>query len=167
MFPIIAAVVGVVAVGAYLLNEEESKNTSAKNNYKKAVSDAEEKVTSHYAEAQSKERLDQLVKVREAKVKIADEISVNLKEVEQNFEQINAKLKETQKRLKRLEEENQVSHSAQAKRDIQKRINLVRSTSKELLSIKETLDTRMEVLREELVEVKAEVTQIQNEIDRV
>lgn len=165
MFPILAAVVGVVAVGAYMLDDASSSNKSAKKKYKKTVANSKNRVEHHYADAHKKDALDKLFKIKKAKIQIADEFYSSWKNEQKNFFEINQEIKASKILLSNFFNEKKLTEVREEKRAIQERINLLQLSRKELFKIKESIKANEQLLKLALGNANAQTRKMQNEID--
>jgi len=167
MLPFIALGVGVVAVGSYLLSDAESENSSARDDYYDTVSHSQQKIEESYQEAKKRDDLDKLYKLKKAKVKVANTIYKKLKVEQNNYTQINYELRDLKIELNSLFNKKRASSTREEKRAIQKRINIVIESRKELFAIKDTIYNSVIELKERIREANKEVKMIQNQIHQI
>lgn len=165
MLPFIAIGLGIVAVGAYLLDDASSSNTRAKNEYEDTLSNAQDKVYKHYADSQRKDKLDKLFKVKKAKRKIADDFYSSWKNEQKSFRQINQEIKASKELLSNFFTQKKMTENREEKRAIQQNINLVLITRKELFHVKDTIFSNMQHLKSALDQANTETRKIQDEIN--
>lgn len=165
MFRVLA--VGVIAVGVYLLDDAASNNTRAKRKYKKTVKNSQKRVGNHYANAQRKDTLDKLFKIKKAKIKIADEFYISWKNEQKNFNQINKEIKASKVQLNNFFNEKKLTESREEKRAIQEHISLLQLSRKELFKIKDMIQANKRELKLKLDQANAQTRKIQDEINLV
>ena len=166
MLRVIAGVV-VGAVGAYLLSEAESSNSRARDDYDDSVKRAKRKTQKAYQNAQRRDSLDKLFKVKRAKQEIADSIYHQLKSSQSDFREINSQLKESKETLSALFVQKKSLSTREEKRAIQQNINLIIEARRELFEIKDGLKSDIAEFKSRLREANQETRNIQVEIDRV
>jgi len=166
MLRIISAGV-MTAVGLYLLNEAKSDNCRARDDYDDTVHRSKKKVKKSYKKAKKRDNLDKLNKLKKAKVKVADTIYKNLKSEQDNYTQINYKLKDLKLELNSLFGTKRASSTREEKQTIQKSINIVIESRKELFAIKDTVYHSVLELKERVREANREVKMIQNQINYI
>jgi len=166
MLPWIAGAIAV-SVGAYLLDDAGSKNSSAKKRYKKERRRSKARVNAHYENAQKKDTLDKLFKVKRAKQEIANAIYYQLKNHYHNFEKVNSQLKESKDILSNLFLKKKSVITQKEKKEIQNNINIITNARKEIFGIKDELKSDIVELKVMLEEANQETKRIQDEINRV
>ncbi len=155
------------AVGGYLIHEAKSKNTRARNEYEDSVDKAKKETKKAYYNAQKKDMLDKLFKIKRAKQKIADSIYNQLKSSQKNLKNINIQLKESKDTLSALFIEKKLVSTRDEKRTIQQNINVIIEARRELFDIKYELKSYIIELRHKLNKANKDTRDIQVEIDRV
>lgn len=167
MLPVIAGVVGVFAVGAYLYNEASSSNESARRDYDDACDNAQNKLKRTMKQAQKKDALDKLVKAKKAKRKIAGTFSKELEKVKHDFKELNNTIKESKDKLSEFFTQKRLTDVQSEKQALQEEINLLQDTRKELFATKDLLEKNLKALKKSLSLVNNEITMIQKEIDKL
>jgi len=167
MLPFIALGVGIVAVGSYLLSNAKSENSSARDDYDDTVSHSKKKVKKSYKKAKKRDNLDKLHKLKKAKVKVADTLYKKLKSEEDNYTQINYQLRDLKIELDSLFDKKRAGSTREEKQTIQKHINIVIESRKELFAIKDTIYNSVLELKERVREANREVKMIQNQINYI
>jgi len=166
MLPWIVGAV-VVGVGAYLLDDAESSNSSAKQRHKKAHKDAKKRVNHHYENAQKKDTLDKLFKMKRAKQSVADSIYNELKSHQENLATINYQIKESKEMLSTLFTQKHSASTNEEKREIQNHINLVIDSRGELFNIKDGLQLDVSEFKVKVNEANHDTRAIQDEINKI
>jgi len=166
MLPWIVGAV-VVGVGAYLLDNAESNNKRAINEYNDTYDKVKKDTKKAYENAQKKDMLDKLFKIKKVKRQIADNIYKELKNFQNNFKQINIQLKESKETLTSLFTKKKLTTTKKQKMDIQKNINIIINSRKEIFKIKDELKSDIDKLKLNLKKANYEVKNIQEEINRV
>ena len=166
MLPWIAGAI-VVGVGAYLLDDEESNNKSAKKRHKKARKQARRRVNNHYENAQKKDALDKLFKVKETKQKVAYAIHTELESYRENLLKISAELKKAQEVLSLLFEKKHSAWRKKKKIGIQLDIDIILKAREELFTLRNGLKNDISKLTIQLKEANSETRAIQDEINRI
>jgi len=155
------------AIGGYLIHDAKSKNTHARNEYEDSVDKAQKKTKRAYHNAQKKDMLDKLFKVKRAKQKIADSIYSQLKSSQKNFKDINTQLKESKDTLSTLFMQKKLVSTRDEKKTIQENINAIIEARRELFNIRDELKVDIVELRDRLNKSNKYTRDIQVEIDRV
>jgi len=166
MLPFIVGAV-VVGVGTYLLNSAESENKRARDEYDDTYDRVKRDIQKRYKDAQKKDMLDKLFKIKRAKQKIASSIYSELKNSQSSFKQISMQLKESKDTLSALFEQKKLVSTKEQKIDIQKNINIVIDSRKELFKIQDELKSDIEKLKIRLNSANQDVRDIQKEINIV
>ena len=166
MLPWIAGAI-VVSVGAYLLNDAESDNRSARRDYEDEYDNSSSRVNSSSEHARKKDTLDKLFKMKRAKQEIADAIYHELKSHRENFAKVNGELQEFKEMLSALFSEKKSLSSQQEKRAVQNNINIILDSRKEIFRIKDGLKSDMAELRVRLKEANRETKSMQEQINQV
>lgn len=167
MLPVIAGVIGMVAVGTYLYNEASSSNASARREYDDACDDAREWVEHTAKHARKKDALDKLFKVKKAKRKVADSIYEELLKVNKDFKILNSTIKASKERLSELFTHKKSTNEQMEKRAFQEEINLLQLTRKELFATKDLLQENRKRLKASLSLANDETKMVQHEINKV
>ncbi len=155
------------AVGGYLIHDAKSKNTRARNEYEDSVDKAQKKTKRAYHNAQKKDMLDKLFKVKRAKQKIADSIYSQLKSSQKNFKDINIQLKESKNTLSTLFIQKKLVSTRDEKKTIQENINVIIEARVELFNTRDKLKSYIIELRHRLNKANKDTRDIQVEINRV
>ncbi len=166
MLPFIVGAV-VVGVGTYLLNSAESENKRARDEYDDTYDRVKRDTQKRYRDAQKKDMLDKLFKVKRVKQKIASSIYSELKNSQSSFKQINMRLKESKETLSALFKQKKLATTKEEKIDIQKNINIVIDSRKELFKIQDELKSDIKKLKGRLNSANQDVRDIQKEINMV
>jgi len=166
MLPIILGAI-VVSVGTYLLNDAESSNSSARRRYDDEYDNSVDSINSSYENAQRKDALDKLFKMKRAKQKIADSIYRELKSDRESLGKINLQLKESKEMLSALFDKKKATSIQQEKRDIQANINIVMDTRRELFKVKDGLALGISGLKSGLEGANMQTKEIQDEINKI
>jgi len=166
MLPWIAGAI-VVGVGAYLLDSAESENSSARKEYKRERKRSVASVESSFEEAERKDNLDKLFKIKRAKREVADGIYNELKSYQENFSDINLQLKNSKEMLSVLFLEKKSLATQKEKRAVQENINIVLDSRKELFKIKDELHLSIKSLKARLKEANQETKDIQEQINQI
>ncbi len=167
MLPFIVAGAVAVGIGAYLLDDASSSNARARREYDDACDEAEEWLEHKAKHARKKDELDKLFKVKRAKQKVANAIYEERKDVERAFKGIQKSIMESKKLLSELFSQKKSSESRAEKRALQKKINVVITSRKELFSTKELLHQNRRELKERLRVANGETRMVQEQINRV
>jgi len=167
MLPLIGLGLGIVAVGAYLLDDTKSDNRRARREYNNTVNSAKREVKSSFFHAQRKDTLDKLFKMKKAKRKVADSIYAELQQANQDFSRINRTIKNSKGELGLLFAEKRATDKRIIKREIQENIHRLQAQRKEFFGIKEELIGHQKELKRRLSVANKETRMVQNEINRV
>ena len=157
----------VVGVGAYLLDDASSSNSSARSNYHDACDDAEEWVDHVAKHARKKDALDKLFKMKKAKQKVADAIYGELKKSDKDFKTINRNIKASKEAMSDLFEQKKATDNRAEKRNFQEGINTLIAARKEFFAIKDALIMHQRELKARLKVANQETRMVQDEINRV
>ena len=166
MLPYIIGAV-VVGVGAYLLDDAKSENRSARRRYDDAYDDSYSRVDRSYRDAQKKDTLDKLFKIKRSKQEVADAIYGQLRDRRDNFAKVNGQLKSSKEVLSALFSEKKSLSTRDEKREVQNRINVVMDARKELFGIKDGLKSDIVELTSRLKDANQETRDIQSSINSV
>jgi chromosome segregation ATPase len=166
MLPWIAGAI-VVGVGAYLLDDAKSSNRSARRRYDNEYDNSVARINSGYKNAQRKDALDKLFKVKRAKQSVADTIYNELKSHQKNLATINHQIKESKEMLSALFIQKHSAPTKEEKREIQSSINIVIDSRGELFNIKDGLQSDVLELKSRLREANSETQAIQDEINKI
>lgn len=160
-------IVGAVALGlgAYALNEARSENRDAIEDYEDEFKSSKSTIKSHYNRAERKDKLDKLFKAKRAKQKISNTIYKKLKEEKKNLYQIQQNIISLKERLNQLFEQKRLENKRDKKIEIQKKINIVLLSRKELFKTQDSFKKNLAYFRMELNNTNRIVKDIQQEIN--
>jgi ATP-dependent Lon protease len=167
MLPLIGIGLGIFAVGAYLLDDAESDNRSARKEYNDTLDHSKRELQSSFSHAQRKDTLDKLFKMKKAKRKVANSIYAELKQANQDFSRINRTIKNSKGELGLLFAEKRATDKRRVKKEVQERINRLQAKRKEFFGIKEELIVHQKELKRRLSVANKETRMVQDEINRV
>jgi len=166
MLPWIAGAI-VVGVGAYFLDDAESSNSSARRRYDDEYDNSVARINSGYKNAQRKDALDKLFKMKRAKQSVGDAIYNELKSHQGNLATINHQIKESKEMLTALFTQKHSATAKEEKREIQNNINIIVDSRGELFNIKDGLQSDVLELKSRLREANSETRAIQDEINKI
>ncbi|GEM_PF-2319730 len=167
MLPFFWGVVAVATVGAYLLDDAESENERAREEYDHTFERSKKRVSNTMFHAQRKDALDKLFKIKKLKRKIADTIYVELKRSQDEMRAINRRLKGSKKELSVMFEQKQEAAGWLKQRTVQKKIDKLKSLRKELFLVKENQAAQLKEIKVRLRSANYETRMVQEEIDRI
>ena len=136
----------VVGVGAYLLDDEESNNRSAKKRHKREYNDSVTKVEESYEEAKRRDRIDKLNRAKEAKEVI--------------LQSLYSQLRDEEKALFLIEQNIKSSRYIVSEESM----DAVILSKKELTSAKDGIEKGIEKLEVAIERVESEIREIENSI---
>ena len=148
----------IVAVATYAVNKASSDNSRARRDYDDTSKTAKKKIKKSFSDAQRKDALDKLYKVREAKKKIANSINTELQKEHHHLKQIGRNINVMNMELCRLRKE---------KKDSREEINLLIASIKEISAIHSSLKEYNSELSKRLKDVNKEISSIQDEINKL
>ena len=160
-------ILGASIVGAYLLKESSSSNKKAKRDYDDTYNKVQKSLEQKARYAQKKDALDKLFKMKRAKQKVGDAIYAKLGETQRAFKEINNNIKESKKLLSERFTQKKLSDSRDEKRALQNEINIVLTSRKELFSTKKILQQNIRELKERLKVANHETRMVQDEINKL
>ncbi len=163
----IIAGVAALALGAYIVNEAMSENREVRDDYENEFEFSKSTIKSHYKKADRKDKLDKLFKAKRAKQKISNTIYKQFKEGKQNLNEIQQNLITLKERLNQLFGQKKLEKERNKKIEIQKEINIVLLTRKELFKTQDSIKKNLAYLRVELNNGNSIVRDIQKEINNV
>ena len=156
----------IIGIGALILDDASSSNKKAKKKYNNTYNASLSTINSNYQNAQKKDTLDKLYKVKKAKVKIADTIYKDLQSYIKNFNKINQDIKSSKISLNNLFEQKRMSDNKGQKRVLQENINIMQLSRKELFSIKDLVQNNISSRKKSLNiannNTKSIITEINN-----
>jgi hypothetical protein len=157
----------VVGVGAYLLDDASSSNTRARREYDDVCDKAEKRVRRTVFQAQRKDTLDKLFKMKKAKQKVADTIYEEFQKINGELQRVNLNLRDYKERLGELFEQKRATNNRTTKRMIQEEINRIQVARKEIFALKDTLFIQQKELKRCLKVANQETRMVQDEINRI
>lgn len=167
MLPLIGLGIGIIAVGAYLLDDAKSENESARREYEDTADASIKKVQKAAYAAQKKDALDKLFKIKKAKRKVADSIYRQLQSSRKEIGVINSNLKRYKDTLAQLFDQKKAAVQRVQKRQIQEEINKVIVLRKELFATKDEMITQQKELQTRLKTANQETRSVQNQINKI
>jgi len=167
MLPFLIGGAVVLGVAALMTNDASSSNQRARDDYNDTYDKSVSKIKNNYHNAQQKDALDKLYKVKRAKVKIANVIYKELKGHRKNFNRINQDIKESKKTLDYLFTQKRATDDREIKILIQQDINIVQLSRKELFKIQDTLKEMIDINKHRLYIANEETQNIVKEIKNI
>jgi len=167
MLPLFLGAVAVATVGVYLLDDAESENERAREEYDHTFERSKKRVSNAMFHAQRKDALDKLFKIKKLKRKVADTVYAELKRSQEEMRAINRRLKGSQKELSVMFEQKQEAAGWLKQRTVQKKIDKLKSLRKELFLVKESQAAQLEEIKVRLRSANYETRMVQEEIDRI
>jgi len=154
-----------IATGMYLLDDAKSKNSSAKREYRDETKRSKSKLKKSYSNAQRRDTLDKLFKIKKAKQKIADTIYSELKNTRNNYSIINTQLKESKYTLDNLFHQMSYADKPDMRRVIQQNIDIVVESRKELFQIKNNITMSLNDIKDRLKNANMATAKVQKSIN--
>ena len=136
----------VVGVGAYLLDEEESNNRSAKKRHKREYDDSVTKIEESYEQAKRRDQIDKLNRAKKAKEVILKSLYRQLRDEERGLLLIEQNIKNSRYMMS--------NESA----------DFVALSEKELISVKDGIEKGIEKLEVAIERVESEIREIEHSI---
>jgi gas vesicle protein len=136
----------VVGVGAYLLDEEESNNRSAKKRHKREYDDSVTKIEESYEQAKRRDRRDKLNRAKEAKEVI--------------LKSLYSQLRDEEKALFLIEQNIKSSRYIVSEESM----DFIVLSEKELISVKDGIEEGIEKLEVAIERVESEIREIEHSI---
>lgn len=164
MLPFILGGLGILAVGAYLLDNAEDDYESAKREYHDEFKRSTIKINNHFEELKHNDELDKLYKLKKAKQQIFDDIDKEIKAEKRRYYDINKVLFDFKKDLNELFTQKHNANNKTEKRAIQENINIILEMRKETFKIKDDIKTNLDELDKKLKPIKDELALISSQI---
>jgi len=158
---------GVLAGGAYLMRDAQSKNEKARTRYKRETVRAVVEVSDHYRYAANTDALDKLYKVKKAKLKMEKITYKEIKQHKHDYRKMNHQLKESKEMLSFLFNEKKGTCVKKEKKDIQQNIDHIVAVRKELFGLKDSLKSDINTMYVNLKKIQQERKSIETEIDTI
>ena len=136
----------VVGVGAYLLDEEESNNRSAKKRHKREYDDSVTKIEESYEQAKRRDQIDKLNRAKKAKEVILKSLYRQLRDEERGLLLIEQNIKNSRYMMS--------NESA----------DFIVLSEKELISVKDGIEKGIEKLEVAIERAESEIREIEHSI---
>jgi len=159
------AIIG--GITALVMDDASSSNKRARDDYNDTYDNSVSKIKNNYYDAQQKDALDTLYKLKKAKVKIANKIYKELKKKRENFNKLNQDIYSSKQTLNYLFSQKKASTNRESKISIQQDINILQLSRKELFKIKDRLKIDIESIKSKLDRANKETQNIIKEINNI
>lgn len=163
MFQILLGVAGVVAVGAYLLEDKKSSYKSAKRDYERTYVNTKEEIYSSYDNAKRKIDLDNLFKLKRLKQDILRQIKGEMKNINAEYGRINHEIRSKKSLLDAIFAQKKAQIGS--KKAIQKQINTTLAIRKELFEVQAILKAKRTTIIQKQESLAQEMRDIQQNIN--